>query len=266
MDSLGPIESNARDEDMRDENGSEQEKDQPVSYETIRPFLKASLEQIVAAGRGVREMAEFSAERLGDKALPLVNRFLAEVHAGHVKIKGLTDSVHQSLFDGRPSPDERERLIREAAYLRAEQRGFVGGFPEEDWAEAEHEVDARLAAQEGLISRGRHAIESAAATAERGAEATYVLVRQWLAGRGHPMDESVPRLEKTSGPSAEEPAARTDANHHPQPNPIAEAPPAKTRTRRAAPRAKKEEPTEARVKATRTRARKAPSPKTPPAP
>jgi hypothetical protein len=251
---------------MKDESGSEQDKDQLVSYETVRPFLKASLEQTVAAGRGVREMAEFSAERLGDKALPLINRFLAEVHAGQVKIKGLTDSVHQSLFDGRPSPDERERLIREAAYLRAEQRGFVGGSPEEDWAEAQREIDARLAAQEGLIARGRHAIESAAATAERGAEATYALVRQWLAGREHPMDESVPRLEKTPEPSPVDPAARTAASDDSEPSPTAEAPPAKTRTRRAAPRAKKEGPTEAQVKAAGTRARKARSPKTPPAP
>lgn len=251
---------------MSDGSGSEQDKDQPVSYETVRPFLKASLEQIVAAGRGVRDMAEFSAERLGDKALPLVNRFLAEVHAGQVKIKGLTDSVHQSLFDGRPSPEERERLIREAAYLRAEQHGFVGASPEEDWAEAEREIDAWLAVQDGLIARGRHAVESVAATAERGAEATYVLVRQWLAGREHPMEENLPRLEKIPEPSPEDPAARTTASEDAEPNPTAEEPPAKTRPPRAAPRAKKEGPTGAPVKAAGTRARKARSPKTPPAP
>lgn len=251
---------------MRDESGSEQDKDQPVSYETVRPFLKASLEQIVAAGRGVREMAEFSAERLGDKALPLVNRFLAEVHAGQVKIKGLSASVHQNLFDGRPSPEERERLIREAAYLRAEQRGFAGGSPEEDWAEAEREIDARFAAQEGLVIRGRHAIESAAATAERGAEATYALVRQWLVGRGHPMDESVPRLEKIPESFPEDPAARTATSDDTELSPTAEEPPAKPRARRAAPRAKKEGPTKAQVKTTGTRARKARAPKTPPTP
>jgi hypothetical protein len=251
---------------MRDESGSEQYKDQPVSYEIVRPFLKASLEQIVAAGRGVRDMAEFSAERLGDNALPLVNRFLAEVHAGQVKIKGLTDSVHQSLFDGRPSPEERERLIREAAYLRAEQHGFVGASQEEDWAEAEREIDARLAAQEGLIARGRHAIESAAATAERGAEATYALVRQWLAGREYPMEENLSRLEKIPEPSPADPAARTAARDDAEPNPSAEEPPAKTRARRAAPRAKKEGPSGAPVKAAGTLARKARSPKTPPAP
>lgn len=43
------------------------------------------------------------------------------------------------------TPEERHRLIREAAYLKAEQRGFEGGSPEQDWFEAEAEVDAALA-------------------------------------------------------------------------------------------------------------------------
>ena len=47
---------------------------------------------------------------------------------------------------------EREKLIAERAYLRAEQRGFVGGSQEQDWLEAEREVDEEL-----LRSGGRHA-------------------------------------------------------------------------------------------------------------
>jgi hypothetical protein len=35
-------------------------------------------------------------------------------------------------------------LVAEAAYLRAERRGFVGGSPEQDWLEAEQEVRSRL--------------------------------------------------------------------------------------------------------------------------
>lgn len=249
---------------MKDDSGSKQGKDQPVSYESVRPFLKASLEQIISAGRGVRDMAEFSAEHLGDKALPLVNRFLAEVHSGQVKIKGLTNSVHQSLFDGRPSPEERERLIREAAYLRAEQRGFVGGSPEEDWAEAEREIDQRLAAQEGLIARGRHAIESGAVAAERGAEATYGLVRQWLAGREHRTEENPRRLGGISEPPPEDPAAGTAAGTASEPGPASTEPTAKARPRRAATRAKKEGQAGAPVKAAGTRARKPRSSKAPP--
>ncbi len=38
----------------------------------------------------------------------------------------------------------RRRLIEEAAYFRAERRGFNCGSPEQDWLEAEREVDNML--------------------------------------------------------------------------------------------------------------------------
>jgi hypothetical protein len=41
-------------------------------------------------------------------------------------------------------PEERQRLIAQAAYLRAERRGFSGGSPEQDWLLAEAEIDAML--------------------------------------------------------------------------------------------------------------------------
>ncbi len=43
--------------------------------------------------------------------------------------------------------EERIRMIREAAWLRAERRGFVGGSPEQDWLEAEQEIDTMLMQQ-----------------------------------------------------------------------------------------------------------------------
>ena len=42
------------------------------------------------------------------------------------------------------SGPEWQRMIAEAAYFKALNRGFVGGSPERDWAEAEAEVRARL--------------------------------------------------------------------------------------------------------------------------
>jgi hypothetical protein len=41
-------------------------------------------------------------------------------------------------------PGKRAALIAEAAYYRAEQRGFAPGNELEDWLAAESEVDARL--------------------------------------------------------------------------------------------------------------------------
>ena len=47
----------------------------------------------------------------------------------------------------RISPEERHRMIAEAAYRRFEQRDGTAGDPVNDWLEAEKEVDATLAHQ-----------------------------------------------------------------------------------------------------------------------
>jgi hypothetical protein len=44
------------------------------------------------------------------------------------------------------TPDRRRGMIAEAAYLRAERRGFAPGGEEEDWMAAEAEVDQLLSA------------------------------------------------------------------------------------------------------------------------
>ncbi len=44
--------------------------------------------------------------------------------------------------------EERYRMIAEAAYFRAEKRGFAGGDIAEDWIQAEAEVDRNLQAHE----------------------------------------------------------------------------------------------------------------------
>jgi hypothetical protein len=51
-------------------------------------------------------------------------------------------------------PAERERMIAEAAYYRAERRGFSGGDTVKDWLAAEKEVDhsLRLSAAEPRAS------------------------------------------------------------------------------------------------------------------
>jgi|KBSMisStandDraft_5_1062788.scaffolds.fasta_scaffold1138747_2 hypothetical protein len=44
------------------------------------------------------------------------------------------------------APDWHRQMIREAAYFRAEARGFGGGDPVEDWLAAEAEIDALVSA------------------------------------------------------------------------------------------------------------------------
>ena len=41
------------------------------------------------------------------------------------------------------SPEERQRLIGELAFKKAQARNFQNGSPEQDWYEAEREIDAK---------------------------------------------------------------------------------------------------------------------------
>ena len=58
--------------------------------------------------------------------------------------KPKTARVSRSRKPKTPTPEERFALIQEAAYLRAERRGFRDGSPEQDWLEAEQEIDLIL--------------------------------------------------------------------------------------------------------------------------
>jgi hypothetical protein len=55
-------------------------------------------------------------------------------------------------------PEEREYMISEAAYYRAERRGFAPGNEMEDWLQAETEVDSLI--QSGG-SRSARSVEAA---------------------------------------------------------------------------------------------------------
>jgi hypothetical protein len=59
---------------------------------------------------------------------------------------------------------QRQQMIAEAAYFRAERRGFNGGDPVRDWCEAEAEIDARLRQLEDgqFVERIEEVLESAA--------------------------------------------------------------------------------------------------------
>jgi DUF2934 family protein len=54
---------------------------------------------------------------------------------------------------GAVSEDVRRGMIAEGAYLRAERRGFAPGHEDQDWHEAEAEVDALLKARAAATSQ-----------------------------------------------------------------------------------------------------------------
>ena len=49
---------------------------------------------------------------------------------------------------GGVTPEQRYRMICDAAYFRAERRGFVGGNAVQDWLDAESEIDDLLRAMQ----------------------------------------------------------------------------------------------------------------------
>ena len=56
---------------------------------------------------------------------------------------GAAAQAHPATLTGI-SAAQRERMIAEAAYYRAEQRRFEGGDPLQDWLEAQAEIDTRI--------------------------------------------------------------------------------------------------------------------------
>jgi len=58
------------------------------------------------------------------------------------KVNAPTKSVKGSAV----TPEERCHMIATAAYFRAEQRGFAGGYEMADWIAAEAQIDAKLTA------------------------------------------------------------------------------------------------------------------------
>jgi len=60
------------------------------------------------------------------------------------KAKKATPSKVEAAPPHTVTPEERWRMVAEAAYLRAEKRGFSGGNPTDDWLAAEAEVDKIL--------------------------------------------------------------------------------------------------------------------------
>ena len=51
------------------------------------------------------------------------------------------------------TPEERNRMIAEAAYYRAERRGFATGGEMEDWVRAETEIDRLIQTDASHASR-----------------------------------------------------------------------------------------------------------------
>ncbi len=154
-----------------------------ATYEAAKPYLKAAMEHMLAAGRSAREAGEYALERFGDAFLPYLQEFAEDVKHGRIEIQGLAQSAKATLFGRHVTREEREQMIRDAAFYRAEKHGFSGGSEAEDWAEAEREIDALLAQETGLVERGRQALSSLASLADKELANLKHSLASWLQSR-----------------------------------------------------------------------------------
>jgi hypothetical protein len=76
----------------------------------------------------------------GEPPLPDPNVRPAPLEEKPVSFSGLADV----------SSEQRLAMIREAAYYKAEKRGFTGGNDDQDWADAEREIDELLAKAQAI--------------------------------------------------------------------------------------------------------------------
>jgi Protein of unknown function (DUF2934) len=148
--------------------------------EILHAHLKETLEHLTAAGHSAHELVKLSIDTFGRKAIPVLKEFQDEVRSGKIKVENVTEFARTALFGIHVSPQQREQMIRDAAYFHAEKRGFAGASPQEDWLKAEQEVDRFLAKQEGVIVKSRKSVESITAFTERGLSQLRDRVDQWI--------------------------------------------------------------------------------------
>ena len=101
-------------------------------------------------------------------------------------------------------PEERARLISEAAYFRAEQRGFKGGDPTADWLAAEREIDSKYSlAEYSRRERAEFYEHLAEETCSRELERTFeqtLPISEWLDNDSASNHESTVVLEEAPRP------------------------------------------------------------------
>ena len=74
----------------------------------------------------------------------LKRHFEARLESALAAAKPATPAAATATTPAGIDTEQRQRLITEEAYLIAERRGFQGGDPAQDWAEAERQVDYKL--------------------------------------------------------------------------------------------------------------------------
>jgi len=87
-----------------------------------------------------------AAKGAAKKATAPTSGKVTEISSASKTISKKTAAGSPSKVDthSRVTAEERRKMIAEAAFIRAERRGFVGGDPNDDWLAAEGEIDQIL--------------------------------------------------------------------------------------------------------------------------
>lgn len=90
-----------------------------------------------------------SARKPRSATRPRATALIASTVAHHAELADPTRAQGDGLDTEAPNPvfadtARRQAMIAEAAYFRAEHRGFEPGHELEDWCDAEREIDAHL--------------------------------------------------------------------------------------------------------------------------
>lgn len=176
------------------------------TYERARAYLEEALTHMAEAGHKVHDLSEFALERFGDEFRPYLEQFYRDIREERIQLETVSQSLKKAFFGEQLTPGEREQRIREAAYLRAEQRGFIGSDID-DWLDAERMVDEQLAEQAGLVARGREGIASLASLAGKELEGLQKAVANWLEARSSIPAKARPAKGSSAPPARQVPAA-----------------------------------------------------------
>lgn len=174
-------------------------------HESVKAYLKASLEQVIAAGHSVSEFKDYVVDKFGDEIIPQLRHFLKEVRLGKVEIKGLSQSARETILGHPYSVEKREAMIKVAAYFIAEKHGFDGN-DQRDWTLATQQIENQIAAETGLVDKSKRVFKSSTSIIEGEYNDLKTVVTDWLQNRFGTQEKETPKkipvTEEESKPKA----------------------------------------------------------------
>jgi len=160
-----------------------------ANKEQVTKYLHEALESLLAAGRSGYELVTFSVDKFGHAVVPHLEKLQQDIRQGSVTVQHLTEATQTAVFGLNVSAEQREQMIREAAYYRAEKRGFAEANADEDWLAAQQEIDAIIAQQAGVVAKARKTVDSALASTEKELAHAKSAVVQWLGKKSSPREK-----------------------------------------------------------------------------